>query len=183
MANKIALTPLRDADLSDPDAVMILDVETTGLNPDVGDILQCAIVDGNGDVLHNKFYDSWLMDWPEAYAVNRISKEMVDGLPCFEQECWEVTAILSKAKVIMGYNVTFDIGFLQAGGVRLPNDVQIVDVMQAYSEWANVMVLRRFSLSNAAKFIGLVRVNEHDALDDSQATLEIARFLQENARC
>lgn len=171
------LAHLKDADLSDPERVMILDVETTGLNSELCDILQCAIIDGNGQMLHNRFYDSLMLSWPEAEAVNRISKSMVDGLPLFCDECEEVTEILSDASVIMGYNVVFDLSFLEAGGVRLPDEVQIVDVMQEYSLWANVMVPKRFSLTSASRYLNIVNVNEHDALDDSCATLEIANIL------
>lgn len=176
------LVHLQDADLTDPERVMILDVETTGLNPDVGNVLQLAIIDGTDQVLHSKFYDSYLLDWPEAEAVNHISKTMVDGLPLLSQESDEVTAILSRAKVIMGYNVAFDLSFLQAEGVRLPSGVQIVDIMREYSYWANVKVLKKFSLTAASKYLGIINVNEHDALGDATATLAVANALISEAR-
>ena len=171
------LVHLKDADLSDPERVMILDVETTGLNPDVGNVLQCAIIDATGTVLHSKFYDSYLLSWPEAEAVNRISKCMVEGMPMLCQESDEVTAILSRAKVIMGYNVCFDLDFLRSEGVRLPADAQIVDVMREYSYWAGIKVLKRFSLTAASKHLGIININEHDALGDAVATLDVAKVL------
>lgn len=172
------LTPIGMADFSDLDKVYFLDVETTGLNPEVSDILQCAIIDGTGEVLLNKFYDSWLLSWPEAELVNGITKESVEGLPCFEQESSEVTRILADAKVIAGYNVRFDLSFLEAGGVAIPHRCQIVDVMEDFSRSQQVYVLKRHSLRSACRHINHELICAHDALDDSVATLAVARHLR-----
>lgn len=158
-----------------------VDVETTGLNPDIADILQCAVVDGNGELRHNAFYDSCLPCWPEAFVVNRISKEMVAGLPSFDQRASDVTAVLADAKVICGYNLAFDLDMLEAGGVDLPR-CQLVDIMADYSRHIGKYVLRRWSLTAAASHIGLYAVNEHDALDDSLRTLDLASYLMREAR-
>lgn len=176
MKSAYRLTPLGNADFSDPERVYFLDVETTGLNPDVSDVLQCAIIDGNGEVRLNKFYDSWLMNWPEAELIHGITKESVEGLPCFEQEADEVTRILADANVIAGYNVSFDLAFLEAGGVVLPR-CQFVDVMTDYSRHQQVYVLKRHSLRTACRQINYDLICAHDALDDSVATLNVARYL------
>lgn len=177
MISSHPLTPLCKADFSDPEKVYFVDVETTGLNPEVSEILQCAIVNGNGERLLNKFYDSWYLQWPEAEAVNHITKEAVEGLPVFEQEAFEVTKILADAKVIAGYNVRFDVGFLEAGGVSIPR-CQIVDIMADFSHHVAEYIIKRQSLASACRRISYDNLNPHDALDDCTATLAVARFLQ-----
>lgn len=56
----------------------VIDIETTGLNPDVDDILQVAIVEAwSGGLVCNRFFSSDRGSWPEAQKVNGISPEMV----------------------------------------------------------------------------------------------------------
>lgn len=159
--------------------ICVLDVETTGLNPKISEILQLAIVDGSdGSVILNKFYDSHYQSWPEAEAVNGISKGMVYGYPYFEDEADEVTDILATFDVIAGYNVSFDLQFLKAGGVKLPR-VAVVDLMEDYTLYRKELVLKRFKLSEAASWAGHDMMKAHDAVYDSLATLAVFNKLKE----
>lgn len=176
MRHDYSFTPLSEADLSNPSRVLVLDVETTGLNPDIADVLQCAVVDGDGNLVHNRFYGSVYRSWPEAYVVNRISPEMVEGLPLLRDCAAEVSEAIAGARTIMGYNLAFDLSMLEAAGVAVPRCC-LVDVMADWARMRQQYVLRRWSLTSAASHIGLYTVNEHDALDDSLRTLDVARYL------
>lgn len=50
----------------DPNKVLTVDVETTGLDRSYDDVLQLAIVEYDEDVRLNGFYGSSRPDWPEA---------------------------------------------------------------------------------------------------------------------
>lgn len=50
----------------DPNKVLTVDVETTGLDRSYDDVLQLAIVEYDEDVRLNGFYGSSRHDWPEA---------------------------------------------------------------------------------------------------------------------
>lgn len=111
--------------------IAVFDVETTGLNPKISEVLQLAIVDEDGVVL-NDFYDVHIDSWPEAEAVNGISKKMVSGYPYLSEEADKVTEILARYDVLVGYNIAFDIEFLKRAGVKIPR-AAIVDLMQDFS--------------------------------------------------
>lgn len=161
----------------------ILDVETTGLNPKISEVLQLAIVDSvDGGVVLNDFYDVHSEEWPEAQAVNRITKEMVRGLPFLKDEAAEVSEILAKFDVIAGYNICFDLQFLRNAGVRIPR-VPIVDLMVDYSEMKGEYVLKRWKLSQACAWAGCELLKAHDAVTDSLATLALYNKLREDFRC
>lgn len=160
----------------------VLDVETTGLNPKISEVLQLAVVDADsGDVVHNKFYDAHLKCWPEAEAVNGITKAMVAGLPYLADEADEVSRILDDYDVIVGYNVGFDIEFLRRAGVKIRQMVY-VDLMIDYSEMVGTMVLKRWKLSQAAAWAGCEIFKAHDAVFDSLATLTLFKRMQEVRR-
>lgn len=158
----------------------ILDVETTGLNPRVSEVLQLAIVDSNdGGVVLNDFYDVSVDSWPEAQAVNKITKEMVRGLPFLKDEAMEVSEILANFDVIVGYNITFDLEFLKNAGVKIPR-VPIVDLMVDFSEMKGEYVLKRWKLSQACAWAGCELLKAHDAVTDSMATLALYNKLRED---
>lgn len=157
--------------------VAVFDVETTGLNPKISEVLQLAIVDQDGVVL-NEFYDVHTDSWPEAEAVNGISKKMVDGYPYLSEEADKVSQILARYDVLAGYNISFDIEFLKRAGVRFPR-AAIVDLMQDFSIFKDTYVLKKWKLSEAASWAGHDMMKKHDAVYDSQATLALFDKMQE----
>lgn len=161
------------------DHAAIIDVETTGLNPKVCDVLQLAIIDGDtGDVIINKFYDSRFESWPEAQFVNGITKDMVSGLPRLSERPAEISEILRGYKAIVGYNVGFDIACLKRAGVEIPK-IPVVDLMRDYSEFQKAYVLRKWKLSEACAWAGTELFKAHDAVYDSLATRSLYLKLRE----
>lgn len=161
------------------DHAAIIDVETTGLNAKICDVLQLAIVDGDtGDVVLNRFYDSRYNDWPEAQAVNGITKEMVRGCEFFREDAKEVSEILRGYRAIVGYNVGFDIACLRYAGVEIPK-VPVVDLMRDYSEFQQAYVLKKWKLSEACAWAGTELFKAHDAVYDSLATRSLYLKLRE----
>lgn len=161
------------------DHAAIIDVETTGLNPKICDVLQLAIVDGDtGDVVINRFYDSVQESWPEAQAVNGISKDMVRDHLHLCQDAAEVSEILGGYRAIVGYNVGFDIACLKRAGVKIPK-VPIVDLMRDYSEYQQAYVLKKWKLSEACAWAGTELFKAHDAVYDSLATRSLYLKLRE----
>lgn len=92
----------------DPNRVVAVDVETTGLNVLTDDVLQAAIVEYDGDGRLNQFFGSSKPDWRQAEQVHGITPEAVNGLLrlC---ECPDVVSdALVGVDVLMGYNLAFD---------------------------------------------------------------------------
>lgn len=159
----------------------IIDVETTGLNPKISEVLQLAIIDSvDGGVVLNEFYDVTADSWPEAQAVNRITKPMVMGRPYLSDDAAEVSEILGKFDIIAGYNVCFDLEFLKNAGVKIPR-VPIVDLMVDFSEMKGEYVLKRWKLSQACAWAGCELLKAHDAVTDSMATLALYNKLRDES--
>lgn len=94
----------------------IIDVETTGDNPQVDEIVQLAIQrvifeEETREILAVEAPVSWMQEpsrpmHPDAIAVHGITPEMVRGLPRID--ALEVIAALSGADVLIAHNASYD---------------------------------------------------------------------------
>lgn len=162
------------------DRCLVIDTETTGLNPYEHEILECSIIDTKGEVLFHSYVKPCAEAWLEAQAINRITPDMVKDAPTISQLRTEISRVLSQASTIIGYNTNFDLDFLSANGIAVPRDVEIVDVMEQfapiYGEWDEYHEDYRWqSLWVCAGHYGYdwnaQPGQPHDSLSDCRATL------------
>lgn len=163
--------------------VIVYDTETTGLHPDVDELLSLSILDGDGNVLFSEYFrPSRVTTWPGAERINGISPEMVkDKRPAVEYRK-EIQDIFDTADVLVTYNGRFDGGFLKAIGVRIPV-ARKCDVMLAFARHIGEWDSRRGSyrwhkLTKCAEHFGYI-YKAHDALEDARATLWCYRKMVE----
>lgn len=114
--------------------IICLDTETTGLDQDRDEVLSIGIIDRNRDIL----LDSYVRpqrhrQWPEAERVNHISWGTVAGAPTMDELREKIQNIIDAADIIVGYNIKFDLGFLQRAGIKTGGK-HIEDVMLIYAE-------------------------------------------------
>lgn len=165
--------------LDDKESILCFDLETTGFDSVNDEILQIAIIDGAGKVLFNEYIrPTHTTEWPEAEAVNCISPDRVSGCPTIDEYLPVLNEIFSRAKLIVGYNaLNFDIFFLTASGVMIPEDARFYDVMlefaPIYGEWNDFLHDYRWQkLKVCADYYGYQRNGLfHDGLEDTRATL------------
>lgn len=155
--------------------VVCLDAETTGLNPHLDEVLQLALVRGDGEVLASRYVRPLHhRSWPAAQRVHGISPSMVrDCLPLMAYAS-EFEELLSDADLIVGYNISFDLAFLQAAGIS-HGHAAVFDVMREFAPIAGRWDAerRRYTwvpLSYCARFYG-IPFRAHDALEDARTTL------------
>lgn len=168
----------------DPGDVWIIDTETTGLNVHDNDILELSIINGYGQTIYTGRFNSIKDEWPEAQAINRISPQDVRGLPLFVTEAPRISGKLRRARVIVGYNVWFDIDFLNAGGVIFPH-VPICDIMdefaRVYGEWADWIGeeggYKWQKLTTAGQYYNIDTKGAHGSLRDCEITLGVLKGL------
>lgn len=117
--------------------VVVLDTETTGLNPKKDEVLSLAIVDGDGNELFyhliKPLHRRW---WSDASEVNGIEWNDVKDEIELEYYADEIREILNGADVVVGYNLVFDLEMLSASGLSelsLPSGIKTFDVMLEYS--------------------------------------------------
>lgn len=159
--------------------ILVLDVETTGLNSHKDELLQIAFIDGNGKELFNRYLKpKHVTEWGDAYAVNNISPDKVAMEKHVEEYLHELQELIDKAELIVGYNVEFDIEFLKAAGLNIPDEKKRFDVMKdfavEYGEWnREKSSCKNKKLTFAAEYYQYDDFQAHDALNDTLATLYI----------
>lgn len=162
--------------VSQPRRLVVLDTETTGLNPRHDEVLSLSIIDRAGQVLlDERFGAARHRRWDAAQAVHGISPTDVAGLEALDAHRAHVSRILASAELLVGYNLAFDLAFLKAAGIELPPGALRFDVMR---EFARIHGLRSqrcpegkwVPLDACARHYGLT-FPAHSSLADARATL------------
>ena len=171
--------------------VVVIDFETTGIknpleNEKHDEILSVSMIDQDGNILLNTLCrPQKLKIWPEAQEIHGISPEMVKNQPSFEEILPVVKEILYKSKVVIAYNIKFEMKFLwgydsacgNPGGTQLiHNVVWGPDPMLMYSAYIGVEKWQR--LTTAASHFKY-EFTAHDSLEDVRATLHCYKKLLE----
>lgn len=157
---------------------IVLDTETTGLQPDFDELLELAIIDQDGAILfHEKFRPELAKSWPEAEAIHHIAPTDVAGAKPYGHYRKDVQKIIAGSPLIVGYNLLFDLRFLD---VEIPFNAECYDVMEAF---ATVYGVRRQGgyayqrLEVCARYYGY-DFRPHSALEDARATLHCYRCMK-----
>lgn len=167
--------PIRGIDLP---ARIVLDTETTGLDPRRDELLQISVLDADtgATVLNTYVRPIWTLEWPQAQNIHGITPEMVAEAPTLAELHLELRAIFGTAREIIGYNTFFDLAFLEPYGISSYRE--IVDVMMdfapIYGEWSEYHDDYKWqSLSTCASYFGYDWGEDkvHDSLADCKATL------------
>lgn len=169
---------------------IVIDTETTGLDPFDDELLQVSIIDTDGNVLFDSYFKPLSHnEWLEAETVNGISPEMVANAPSIYEKAADIYAILSAADMIIGYNTHFDLYFLSNNGLILSDSVKIVDVMELfapiYGKWSDYHGSYKWQkLITAAEYYGYDwskrSETAHNSLADCFATLYCYNKINEN---
>lgn len=165
--------------------IIVLDCETTGL--DIGcygkdEILEISIINGEGNVLLNTLLKPYnKKEWPEAVWIHNITPDMVSEMPYPHEILPILLGILNTAKVIVGYNISFDLRVLESIGIKWTGKVD--DVMKMFvpiykkdtGNWRNQ------KLSTCAAYYNYnYESANHRSLEDAKATLHCYKCINNN---
>ena len=161
----------------------IFDTETTGLDPKSGDrIIEIAGVKFKGE---KKIASFQTLVNPHravsegAFAVNKISQEMLVGAPDFSKVAPEFRDFI-KGSVLCSYNAAFDMGFvnneLELVGAGRLDEVMVVDILKMSRRL--IPGLERYALWFVAEKLGLGAKQEHRAWSDVEITLGVFNKLK-----
>lgn len=161
---------------------IVLDTETTGLNPRSGDrIIEIGCVEMinrrlTGNNLH--FYINPERDSEEgALAVHGLTTEFLSDKPKFAQISAELLDYLTGAEIII-HNAPFDIGFLDAEFARLgvaPFNEHVADVIDTLVQAKSMYPGKRNSLDALCDRYGISNSHRvlHGALLDAELLAEV----------
>lgn len=155
--------------------VVVLDTETTGFSRHNDRIIEFAGV---------KYKDGKLVDTlsiminpckyihPNATKVHGITNEMVRDLPTEKDYISTISEFLLGQHYIVGHNVSFDLGFLDAMLGRYGKSFQCtyIDTLQLSREMYPGM---GHKLSDMAEFFNIESKGYHRALNDVEVTLQL----------
>ncbi|OYV41127.1 MAG: DNA polymerase III subunit epsilon [Thiomonas sp. 20-64-5] len=161
---------------------IVLDTETTGLNPGSGDrIIEIAGVELFNRRLTGKHFHTYLnpgrASHPDALKVHGLTEEFLADKPRFEQIADDLLEFVRDAEIII-HNAPFDCAFLDAELDRLAlpafkqhipvvTDTLVMAKMQFPGKFNNLDALcKRFGIDNAHRTL-------HGALLDAELLAEV----------
>ena len=155
----------------DRSRILVFDLETTGLNTILDEILQISILDGDG----KEIFSSYIKPkrhriWPIAQKINGISYNMVKDAPSINKVRKQIQKIFATAQLVVGYNLGFDISFLEAAGIVVAG--QRFDVMKEFAKFRSDKVhtiSKNCKLTECAEFFGY-SYHPHDSEEDARVT-------------
>jgi len=156
---------------------VIFDVETTGIDPRQGhEIVEIAAERlSNGQVtgtFHAMLKPRRPMD-PEASAVNGITDDMLvlDGKP--DSEVIPAFMTFAENAVLVGHNVMFDAGFLNAHLVRLGRPALTNQLIDTIDLAKRLLIIPSYSLQRVAAYLKIPVSTAHRAQADVETTRQI----------
>lgn len=161
--------------------IVCFDTETTGISPEQDELLQITIVDENCDILLESYIKpKTRVSWKNAEQVNRISPEDVKNAPTALELAPKIKEIFDNADAIIGYNVMFDVGFVEHDCKIEIDKEKVVDCLALFRQECKKkeIELPRHKLGNAVDFYCPEAkpdylLNAHDASCDAIATMRV----------
>lgn len=169
-------SPLWEAELA------ALDFETTGLSPDRGDrAIEVAVVRGRYGESPRRWSTLLHPERPvDATEIHGITDEMVRDQPRFVEMAPTLSRLLRGA-VLVAHNARFDLAFLEMEYARAGLWAPYVPVVDTLGLSRRVLVLPSHRLAAVCEHLGIGRGRAHRALDDADATWEMAWQLLDRA--
>lgn len=161
----------------------ILDLETTGLDPESNRILEIGMLHIEGNEIVDSFHCFVKQDReipPNIKDLTGITDEMVkeEG----DEEGKAVTGLLKFAgsNLVVGYNVRFDIDFIEDACKRLGIESSLSKTKDVLSlARRNIEDIKNYKLETVAEYFGIEKEKQHRALEDCKLIFEIYGKLNE----
>ncbi len=149
----------------------VVDVETTGTDPKMADLLEIAVVKVKG----GKISDRWSTFVKPSQPIlgnqmHGITDKEVAKAPSATDAAKQAVDFIGDALVV-GHNVIFDLGFLEEAGAAHIDQARLVDTLTLARE--GYPDLQNYKLDTLAGFFGVDLTQNHRALPDAEATANL----------
>lgn len=163
---------------------VVLDLETTGLDPDKCEIIEIAALRVQNDAIINTF-SSFVKPNKEIdefiVSLTGITNEMVSNAPTIDVVLPQLLEFIGN-DIILGHNINFDINFIYDEKIKvdgMPFDNDYIDTMRLARK--ALPELKHHRLSDLTKCFAISVEKQHRAKEDCIATfkcyLEIKKIL------
>lgn len=155
--------------------LVVLDVETTGLNVSYDSIVEVSAIKFERDFktptsCFTSFTKPKKSIPAEATAINGINNQMLENAPPFEMIADSFTEYISGCNII-GHNLLFDLKFLFCGGACFSEKVRYYDTLDlAKRTLTKYEDVPDYKLDTLAEYFGIYRDSTHRSLSDCFAT-------------
>ena len=151
-----------------------IDIETTGLNPHVHEIIEVAIIFDDREKYH-RFIKPQRFEFadPLALTINKFHERSGEWQDAISQEqlAFELACLLHK-RIIIGHNPSFDMSFIQElldqHGEAFLSRNRLVDTITLAHEHLSPIGLKRLSLDSIRSFLGWSKEDAHTAMKDCE---------------
>jgi DNA polymerase III epsilon subunit family exonuclease len=166
---------------------VVIDLETTGLSPEYCDIVELSAV-RFADFEPAETFSTLV--WParginyQACLVNGITEDMVEGAPLIEEVRDEFLAFVKDDRILVGQNISFDLGFLRRNGIPLSEQrYKIYDTMRMAKRHLCRGEVRNHKLGTLCGYYQIENEEAHRGVSDCIATGKLfARLVAEMER-
>ncbi len=163
---------------------VIFDTETTGLEPRSGDrIVEIAGIRFKAKErisTFNVLVNPGRAISEAAFAVNKISQDMLKGAPSIEEVIPKLLNFI-QGSCLCSYNAGFDLEFIsnefKISNKRFPEDILVVDILKMAKRL--LPGLERYALWFVAEKLGFKRKQEHRAFSDVELTWDVFNKLRD----
>lgn len=162
------------------DNYVVLDIETTGINPNFNKIIEIGAVKVcNGEIIdtYNQLINPEVVISKEIEELTGITNEMVKDKPLIEDVLKDFIDFCEE-HIIIGHNIIFDYSFIKTNALRLNLrfEKKAVDTYTL----AKILLkdIRKKSLTYLCDYFNIIRNNEHRAYDDAVACYELLNILK-----
>jgi predicted DnaQ family exonuclease/DinG family helicase len=147
-----------------------LDLETTGLNPEIDDIIEIGAVKFQDNQVTDTFHSLVNPQRAVPYRIQvlcGIEQSQLDAAPVFSGLADGLRSFIEGCPIV-GHNISFDLSFLAKKGIKPTNATYDTQ------ELATVFLFQQsdYSLSSLTKRLGL-SLPQHRALPDAMATKDL----------
>lgn len=159
-----------------PEKYIVFDLETTGLDPVVHEIIEIGAIKVNTRTDYHTTFSILIKPTQKVSkkitSITGITQEMLDNGDSIESAIADFVEFIEDLQLV-AYNAEFDLGFLykalEKNGITINNPVfcALKLVRIAYPEMSS------YKLSNVAESLGISADGSHRALKDSELAMKV----------
>ena len=156
--------------------LVVLDIETTDLRPAYGEIIEVSAIKFEAGMIPVEAITTLCNAKKpipaEATAINHITDDMVQNYPRFAEIAPAVADFL-KGCHLAGHNLDFDLRFIHANGVKLPEGTRFYDTLDLAHLTVPSSNVWDYKLDTLCHYYSIWREDAHRALSDCYATSKL----------